>query len=541
MKQTLHLISFISVLLVTGGCSKNNSLNTIDSGNSELRVTVTGINDPLASEAKDAIKLDIGNAQEFDKIEMVQHKAFDVQVATSDAISLDTDHQQTGNVKRASTNGTRAAVVPVSTTYRLYLFKKSDGTFMGSTSLTFGQTGQLQVKKGVAYNWYALSYNNTETVPDISASDTKITLAENRDVLYSSGEFTVPDLEDVQVNLPILFDHKFTRLAIEINTMGLFADMTSLSAKVKIGAASTSAVSNGILNIKTGELSAADNNQTLSTLSTWEFTDVDSGYQDRKIAYFYVPVLQENQALNATVQVNGLNIRLDDGTIRSFDTNLSQTPFSFQQNIPLIEEGKSYYCLFNILESPLTRNGLRWARQNLYMDSGTHNPYRFMHTYNPTISYMGWSAQQLNEQGDPCLKVYPEGTWRLPTSSEAKVSLIPDNSGSTISEIPPITDPINGMLYYQFSASGTASPYPGSDLRFNIVPIRPYQNYWSRYWTTPLPLLEEGNNLLTYLIDFLGWSINPFIGIGSYTQGGGFSSFQINYPQGLQIRCVRTQ
>ncbi|MEN5379545.1 fimbrillin family protein [Sphingobacterium kitahiroshimense] len=537
MKKTTHYLLIFLGISIFASCSKEGNNEAPVTGNETmLVVTVTGIKEVQSSTGlglKNKAKL-TANTQVST---IIQHNTFDVQVSMPDEIPQRQVVKQKGVSNKATLTAPQADVPASGITYRLYLFKKNDGGFVSSTALRFGTPGQLHVSRGTSYIWHALSYNNTEEIPNITGANSIVTLPENKDVLYASGEFTVPDNENAQVALPITFSHKFARLAVEINAMGLFADMTALTSGVKIGAGSAGTINNAALDIKTGTLVPTDINHNLSTLQNRDFIDIENGFQDRKLAYFYVPVMQGNENLKADVQINGLSIRLDNGTIRNFDENLLATPFTFQQEIALIEEGKSYYCLFNILESPITKNGLRWARQNLYVNENAHNPYRFLHTHQSTAVKSSWKPQELIGQGDPCLNVYPQGTWKMPSQEEVKSSIGPIGY---INNFPFLNDSQSGLNYYEFAASGTASPYPDNTLRFNITPYRPLPEKNSNYWTLPFPYIGDGGDLETYIIMLNGDRLNSrSITISRFTQGGGIKYHNINYPAGFPIRCVR--
>ena len=539
MNKISYFLYLLSSICLLTACSKEgkDEMPIIDDG-SQLMVTVVGINEAQISSKTSSTAKSSTVETSAKPLKTIQHAGFDVQVSADNELPVHRDLKGAISSSTAAGKGLRAETNSNSITYRLYLFNKDDSAFVSSSTLNFGTAGQLQVRSGKSYIWCALSYNNTEEIPDISANNSSINLPENKDVLYTAGEFTVPTTENAQVELPITFNHKFARIAVEINTMGMFANMTGMTAAVKFGNNTSETITNGAIDIKTGNLSQTGLNQTLSTLQARAFSDIESGYQDRKIAYFYIPAMDVNQNLSAAVQMNSLSILLDDGTVRSFDTNLQATPFNFEQDISVIEPGKSYHFLFNMMESALTVNGIQWARQNLYLHNDAHNPYRFLHSYQSTAISAGWSAEMLMNQGDPCLKVYPEGSWRMPTVQETRTTIAPSGNGS----FAVLTDNQSGVKYYDFKASGTASPYPGNKLRFNIIPYEPLGLTRSRYWTSPLPVMNSGN-LDVHIMEFFEpiFSFDNSVFIGLFIQGGGVAAHVRNNPLGLQIRCIREQ
>jgi hypothetical protein len=136
-------------------------------------------------------------------------------------------------------------------TYRIFLYDKSSGNLISSTPLVSGTPQSLEVEKGKTYNYYAYSYNNKEALADVTAVPSAI----DKDLLYTSGEVTIPKVkpqgELETVPLPSTFRHMMSRITVAVNARALFAKITSLNAK--FGSASTS-FPQGTLDLKTGNI-----------------------------------------------------------------------------------------------------------------------------------------------------------------------------------------------------------------------------------------------------------------------------------------------
>lgn len=488
------------------GCSKDKEADVVAPAGdgSKLMVSVVGVadleelsvNTKMAGAAlKSTVKTDdvmpskMLSMNGFDALMEVERNA----IPASKLVIMD----KKSNTAAA---GLRAEAVATGVKYRLFLYK-ADGTFVSSTLLTSGSAQPITVETSTTYNWYALSYNNNEDVADIvDRAQPSIKLPVGKDVLYSSGTVTVPDANaGTNTALGIVFKHSLARVGVEINTMGMFADMSKVGIKV-----SGIAVKTGTLALKTGVLSnLVDTAQTVDYSS---FKNVDPAFADAKIAYIYTADTQTASPM--TVSVNALELKIDDGSTRVFST-LPTTPSVFTFNNFPRKIGATYTARVNMIESALTRGSVRWARQNIYYVAG-HNPYRFHHTYahvqnqNSFFSFGATLPQTYGRSGDPCTLVYPGNVWRRPTSNE--LANLTGNAG-----INATYGVVDGKGYFEYNATGTAAPYPGNRLRFNMngqsVSVSVVENlvninlgtthgvqasYWSSTEVLSVPLLGLG-------------------------------------------------
>ncbi len=447
------------------GCSKQMTADDGISKKTKISVRVVGIDESIKN-AKEEPKASASSK------EVSAKEVAELHFAGFDA-SLSVDHElgTAGGrrmIKSSSRKGASkqvmGAVMDPGVKYRLYLYK-ADNSFVSSTELTSDVPAEIEVDQDVSYKWYALSYNNSESPADINPATptvTSLALPANKDILYDAGTFSVPTGPtpiDVPVN--IVFDHMVSRIGIELNTMGMFADMTS--AVVSVTGLSTYSGNFDIASGTWGTLTAAANG-----IDWADFVNIEEPYADRKIAYVYTP---STAAINnLTVTLTDLSLKLDDNNVRSFSTLLAATPSVFTFNVtPVV--ANDHRLLVDLIESPLTVGGVRWGRANLYYQGG-HNPYRFHHTYahssarNTFFSFRGLVPESFGVNGDPCAEVYPAGKWRVPTNNDLMA----------LTGTPPLylngqantTGSTGGLGYLEYTnATGTAAPYPSNDLHFN--------------------------------------------------------------------------
>ncbi|PRD46956.1 hypothetical protein [Sphingobacterium haloxyli] len=469
----------LGTMFVTG-CAKDAKQDiTEDTGEgTRVVIRVEGIENGQGSPALKA-KAGSGTASSGNEARLVEGDGFDVFVSQTSQI---TTQSNLATAKRRTTsnssNGLRAEAMPDGNAYRVYL-RKSGETALVSEPFTSGTVGSIPVEKGASYEWFALSFNSTEEVP--AGTDGSVAIDDHSGVLYAKGEFSVPSGDgDVVVPLNVTFKPQLTRVAIEINTMGMFAPIASANVSVRGGYAAPDAI-----NVTTGDF---EGTAAPVTVSYADFADVVTGQGDRKVAYVNVAA---NASENVTVSVTNLIINTDDGNTRNFgEAEMTQT------FIP--EPGMEQQIVLGFVESPLTTNRnstvVSWARSNLYYEAG-HNPYRFHHTnpYNPdpTTSFFAFrghlprvlaDANEAN-QLDPCALVYPAGLWKTPTDVELRSltstsGLVLDVLGNILSILfpePATSGTTFGDNYIQYTGATGANPaYTAAtnSLRFNYNGIQ---------------------------------------------------------------------
>ena len=187
---------------------------------------------------------------------------------------------------------------------------------------------------------------------------------------------------------------------------------------------------------------------------------------------------------NLTVTLKNITIGLDahavsENILTRVFSGLSST-FSVANFTPVLEQSKLFKI--DLIESPITTvsNGgnvtTRWARANLYyLGALDHNPYRFHHLNQQTQDLNTFFAARAvvpqlyataGTVEDPCTRVYPANTWRQATLLDYQGlvgrSLL---EGGIISAKTPT---YVFEKYIEYVASGTAAPYPNTNLRFNL-------------------------------------------------------------------------
>ena len=465
-------IIFIGVAQLLSGCSKDKEteapvvLNNPD----KLVIQVLGITEDLVNTANPSAStggqstaketgLTARKTTVFTGFDAVTSVERDVQKQSGVSIGNATTGQSAANGLMA------AAPMLTDVSYRLLLYK-TDGTFVSSTVLTSGTNGLIDAMKGTSYNYYAISYNTAEVVPDVNPATPTLVLPGGRDILYTSGSITIPaNSADGNTPLGLVFQHKFARIAVELNTMGMFGDISTAAVGVSGIVAKT-----GTINLRTGAVSNLINAPQTITYSN--FTNTAAGFNDAKEVYIYTA---DPTATSLTVTLNNLvvDVKQPPATTvtRSFTSLLNATPSVFNFNITPVA-GRTYRAYVNLIESPLTIAGVRWARTNLYYADGiNHNRYRFEPTYahtnrrNTYFSFKGLIPTAYGTDSDPCIQVYPAGVWRQASEADFRTLV---GGALFIGALPTTYGTSGGRGYLEYTAAGTVAPYESNRLRFNF-------------------------------------------------------------------------
>lgn len=481
-KFVLYAFLALGTLAITG-CNKDKNQNgqEIPTGKNKIVVRVAGISDgeSVATPGTKSSSSKMATTPAH-TIELVQTNDFDAIIAL-DNKSI-TNASTIGGLK--ATGGSRAASTAMNpgNTYNLYFYLEQAGTYTLAkvTPLTAGTETTVELENG-NYKWVALSYNNTATLPD--GNTNSVTLPENTDVLYASSNLTIGGPEVAAID--ITFNRVFARIAVEVNTLGIFGPM-ELTPTISV--TGDKVLKTGTIDLTTGEFIGSLTTGTDLALTSTDFTDIDPVGTDayQKVAYFYTA---GQPAKDLTLTLSDLTIKLDDATKRYFFLSTLTQSKSITP-----ERGKNHRFMVGITESALTLGTTKWARSNLFYRTtdvlGAITPYRF-YANNPYLpnqqesffSFKGHfpgrlaSANPANQK-DPCALVYPAGLWKTP--SQAEISPLTSNQGLLDGALGSVLDLLGtmpatpgsnyGTIYIEYPITAGFNPaYGGTTSRSNRV------------------------------------------------------------------------
>lgn len=300
--------------------------------------------------------------------------------------------------------------------YLLIIYDPSTTKKLSETECTVGSDSKIPVEAGRSYKWVAVSYNEP-MVPSVSQNSIE---ADNRDVLWASGELTI---KKGQNSLNINFTRKTVKYEVELDSRGLFGTFQSLGKIKWLNAEKNQIIKKGTLNILSGEYSS------ITAASVSPTAPVIHGTKGVASFYSVSPMQFDDTQVPIVVSVDGgINIRRDDHSILKL-AGKEPANFTFstlpKEEIPL---GSRLKINIQLVESPIVVGGVQWARTNLKYDPNLSEKYRFRVDNEYAIpsednEYWIWNATTPTgkfDSGDPCKLVYPQNKWRLPNLDEYK-------------------------------------------------------------------------------------------------------------------------
>ena len=447
-------------LLITS-CSKDTQNEVIQPKANQVTFSVKGINGGTTEDGLKRASASTITAQQ--KI----HSFSDVDMGVSVDNTLPNQTVNFANIQRSGGLAAAGTSTPENMApnvkYVVYIY--SGNTLVTSKLMENGVDATIDgLNPATTYTWVALSYNTTDTTPgdqpSLNPTNGVLSLPANKDVLYASGTVKLSD----NSNIAILFNHKFARIGIELNTIGIFGEIDE--STVPTADVTGLTIAGGNINLLGDGGSVLPGTVTAGTATSHDlhfsdFVKVDPDHNDAKIAYVYTASTARQSAINMKVQ----NLK-----IKHVDGNLPRTYYSTAANFTFDvtpQQGQSHHLLLNVIESPLiTGSGnttVKWARSNIF-DRNNNDPLRSYAFYAENnqrsradgyFSYMGLKAIQFPNnaaaKGDPCTKVYPANTWKQPTV--AQVGTLTSSSGL-------LTDVVSALG----QLLGAADPAPNSSV-----------------------------------------------------------------------------
>ncbi|MDV3598289.1 hypothetical protein CMT57_05500 [Elizabethkingia anophelis] len=419
--RTISVGITLSTALFFQSCSnRETATEEVGSGEqAQLMVNIEGIMQEVSTDPQAGTKAAGG----FAIIQAPKEINFTESIKAATSVTQQPMDQNTGR----SIHNAVAATVQLPTqpmtsgyTYRVILYR-IDGSFHSATNFVAGTAGSIDVAKGQTYKWIAYSYNNNAAIPAITNNQNPtIATAVDKDLLYASGEVTIgtsPQGEQLTQPLPITFEHKMSKISLAINARGMNATINNIAVVMRTPVS----FNQGILDLKTGAMQA---NGSVNYATGDPITFQNSAVYGNAVkeAFFYTT--QSTGALNVNLKHNVIDVSINGvsesliGSGQTVTTDFVATP----------APGKNTNLNVNLYKIGGTIGGVTWATGNLYYENGQQKirPNDITRwsgeTYAQTDYWLGRALtpddDATPDQVDPCKKVFPENTWRLPTFDE---------------------------------------------------------------------------------------------------------------------------
>lgn len=316
--------------------------------------------------------------------------------------------------------------------YRLLVYDAVSNALVKDVDGTAGTAPSIQVDGGKLYKWYIISTNSTIS-PTVNTSTGMVsgsTLA-NKDILYNQG---VVSTQYGQNNLNIVFKHYTSRIDVNLDTRGMFGSINNTSTlEVGTGTGNNFAgiIKIGDLNLFTAQYSNLQDVPAVTAANMINKAGAGGAAGATKTATFYTVSGTYVPANNLRLRLGQLDITMDNNTTRSFTNSI--VPYSNVAFTPVLSS--RYNINAQLIESGVKVKGLLWARTNLTYNTSQSDQYRLKvnNEYSDPdkdLDYWNWMSATptgpSSDNVDPCSKIYPENTWRMPTSDEYSLLGDPD-------------------------------------------------------------------------------------------------------------------
>lgn len=538
LNKTLLLGLLLTSMVFIVSCSKDEQQPLEVAETAMMKVSVAGIEGSDIVVSHPIGKTARSKSTSTDE-KIVKFADFDV--ATS---FIEDGYGEAISAKAASTSSGKKANTSMNpgVKYRLLLYL-ANGQFSKSVEITAGTPMLIPVKSGQKYTWIAYSYNTSDAVTDVvNYANPSIPTSVTKELLYANGQITISSVIGANDLLPITFKRKLGRVGVEINAGGIFAkDITQAVISFQ-----DTYFKEGTFNLKTGLVS----NFTAPTVQTTLTGTAPESYI--RTLYYYTADTATAIA-DLRVKLESIKLKNDRGVEKSYTVNAVFSNIGANGIGFIPATGTSHKAAINILQSGIPMGSTIWAPANLYYDALAAVGYRYKfrsepsNIFNTTTvitemnkEYWQWmpdglvpyspSYQPTNSgpHKDPCLQVYPAGTWRMPTSAEFQ-SLVSNASAS---------GGVNSTArnrYITFSQAGKSVTFPTLGYRQNGNSAT----------------ITDWNSQSTYRAIGYYWSSTPETSNDAYyleidqTNISNASNFSLDVPENLDVengatvRCVK--
>ena len=437
MKKYTILYFIFILILILFSCQKKYDDSQI-SGETRLAFRVGHIEKVSSANSKNTS----GDESVQKVIDTIDIKGFEAVVSL---VSEDIDNITSSN----SSKFANTESIGDNIKYRVYIFKDSDNSFIGTfDGNSNGTDYYLDVQARTKYKWYAYSYNSSEPITDEIPSNfsenvlyseaVHPSLADSlgsKQLLWASGEITT-NAHNVETPVKITFKRKYSVIRLQFDGAGLTAYLRSATIKTV-----SNNLKQGVLNILTGDVSTSNSSVTILKDTNWVVSP------DRyKIHTDFNVIVDTTSNMTFQAKLLGLQVtRLYKIGNSSSEINLGQLYDELSPKIGVMslvipgpslpnnkmEMGKLYTLKVELLAPYSVKLGnAKWSIETIYYDHQLgHNAFRFdnpLHhiseaeQYKATDYYphMSLTPTGAVNSGDPCSTIKPFNMWRMPTRDD---------------------------------------------------------------------------------------------------------------------------
>lgn len=405
---------------------------------------------------------------------------------------------------------TRVTNVATGVRYRVVAYRQNEISASGYVShadyVVGSDSVQLQLPVNCTYTVVCYSYNSTAALPTFDSNSTTIAVSPTDDVMYCKKDVTV-----TSVNEPFsfTFSHLFTKVTVIADASADGYNITACTGSLSPNYNATASLADGSL-VK---------GRSIANTLNWPSLGTPTVTSDAAIVYTAgeTVTLTFTTLSIASNPVNNLTNKSITFTGKTMAQGKSYTlRATFKQRGIVIPDINVYWAKGNLrsLDSGATFS----LYSNQYDYSGVWNggDYFCWNTLNPLSLTSSNSTATYNSATDPCRKVAPAGTWRMPTKAELDALIAAGSVWGTYGGK-------NGRFF-----GTTAVPAEADKSKYMFLPVAGSRNY-------------ESTDMFSVDTYGLYWSATPDDITGAYALDFGStgcytSALDRNF--GFMVRCV---
>ncbi|MCL7986349.1 hypothetical protein M8998_00180 [Sphingobacterium sp. lm-10] len=258
IKLTTYFSCVLSILLITS-CAKNKQIDLHTEPNI-VTVLVGGITNPEVNSQISA-RAAVASPESANHQNVPFHSNIENAEMSMELECLDRSQNFYDSELVNTTTYSRSATSPMQQGVKFWiaLYNTTTKRYEHSVQGTSGTPLSLAIVRGQDYEWWAYSYNSTESIPEVNPENPIIETTTDKPLLYAKGKINFSNSGDNR--LAILFINQLKQIRIDVDTRGLFGDIETANVSFLDDYIKTAE-----FNLYNGQLSADLHNKKIDKL-----------------------------------------------------------------------------------------------------------------------------------------------------------------------------------------------------------------------------------------------------------------------------------
>src|SRR5574344_2187066 len=329
-------------------------------------------------------------------------------------VPMDNGYSLCATLEPAVESQTRATAVAAGVRYRVVAYKQNDISAAGYMSHADYVVGAAAPKFllpiNCTYTLVCYSYNSAATLPAFNKNSTTIAVNPANDMLYCNKDITVTD---VNTSFSIRFSLLLSKVTVIADASADHYNITACTGSLSPNYSATASLVNGSLVKGTSTAKTLSWPSLGTPVATSTATTVYTAGETVTLTFATLSI-----ASSPVTNLTNKSITFTGKTMAQGKAYTLRVTFA-KQTPGIVVPGINVYWAKGNLRSP--DSGATFSfYPNQYDYSGVWDggDYFCWNTLNPLSLTSSNSTATYNSATDPCRKVAPAGTWRMPTDAE---------------------------------------------------------------------------------------------------------------------------